>query len=158
MNFNIIDTIIVFFFCVSMIGLFGAIIEIPLFFMKNPEVVVSITNYNNTFTPPIFSFAIFKTNICLTNNINTNNIICNDYIKCPSKMEAGEVYILYCSCDNLSCSFEVKKNFQGTITFWVFISFLGILCISIIYTIFRCYLMSSINAKKIIIKIILLYL
>ena len=133
MVFYMIDIIMGFIFCISAVGLFGAVTEIPSYLLKNPE-VVSITNYNNTFTPPIFSFATFKTKICLTNNINTNDIICNDYIKCPSKMEAGQIYILYCSCYILSCSFEGKK----TVTFRILIGFLVIFCTTIIYSIFRC--------------------
>lgn len=134
MVFHMIDIIIGF----SAVCLFGVITkvpsslcELPSYYLKDPEIVISITNYNNTFTPPIFSFTTLKTKICLISpqNINTNNIICNDYIKCPSKMEAGEVYILYCSCDTLSCSFEEKK----TDTFWVATSFLGILSIIIIF-------------------------
>jgi hypothetical protein len=138
MVFHIIDIIIVFICCISAVGLFGVITEVPSYFLKNPEIVISITNYNNTFIPPIFSFATFKTTFCLTNNINTNNIICNDYINCPSKMEAGQIYILYCSCNLLSCSFEEKKFIQETVTFWVLIGFLIIFCVTVIYSIFRC--------------------
>ena len=133
MVFYMIDIIMGFIFCISAVGLFGVITEVPSYLLKNSE-VVSIINYNNTFTPPIFSFATFKTTFCLTNNINTKNIICNDYIKCPSKMKAGQTYILYCSCDILSCSFEEKK----TVTFWILIGFLVIFCTTIIYSIFRC--------------------
>ena len=134
----IIDIIIGLICCISAVGLFGIITEIPPYYLKYPEIVISITNYNNTYTPPIFSFATYKTKFCLTNNINTNNVICNDYINCPSKMEAGQVYILYCSCDTLLCSFEEKKPFKKTTTYWVLIGFLIIFCITIIYLIFRC--------------------
>ena len=138
MVLHIIDIIIGSICCISAVCLFEFISEIPPYYLKYPEIVISITNYNNTYTPPIFSFATFKTNICLANNINTNNIICNDYINCPSKMEAGQTYILYCSCDTLLCSFEEKKTFQNTVTFRIIIGFLVIFCITIIYSIFRC--------------------
>jgi len=141
MSSSTANIIISIFCCIGLISLFAGISELPSYFLNNPKITASIINYNNTSVPNVFSFIALDSKICSADSlaslhIQTDNIICDDNIKCPSNMELGQTYTMYCSCGQLRCSFEPIKD-ETERTFILYTTIIGgsLLSISIIYLI-----------------------